>query len=218
MSVRPRKIGPCGCGRLVAHSPTSRRARGTRRRVRWVLPLLVAALALVMGPVFATTYVELTIEEIIAAAEVGFHGEVVDVAVEERDGLPWTVVTFRIERDLVGAVPPADGGEPTPLEPGTTIELEFLGGTLPGGPSLAVALMPAFTAGEQVVVLAYPDAGSASPIVGFRQGLWRVEDEILADEDDVPLGLDDGALARGGPAAPLGAVLDALSTALEGRP
>ena len=217
MSARPQTTEAAATGEVGAHAATVRAARPVAWRVRRALALLAAALVLATGAAVATTYVQLTIEEIVAAAEVGFHGEVLDVAVEERDGLPWTVVTFRIERDLVGAASPADGGEPTPLEPGTTIDLAFLGGTLPGGPSLAVALMPAFSPGEQVVVLAYEDTNAASPIVGYRQGLWRVEDDILADEDDVPLGLDGEVLGRGAPAAPLGAVLDAVAAALEER-
>ena len=194
-----------------------------RRANRWPRALheLVVALVAVAGSfALATTYVDLTLEQMASAADLAFLGEVADVVVVERDGMPWTRVEFRVERDLLaggpdGAGDDGDDGEPDAAE--GTLQLEFLGGTLPGGPSLAVALMPSFAVGERVVVLAY-DELAASPIVGFRQGLWRVEGDALVDETGVRLGLDGETPSAGGAAAPLDALVDAIAALLQEQP
>ena len=122
-------------------------------------------------------------EMVEATAEVGFYGEVVGVAVEERDGDPWTVVTFDIEQSLGRHRSPNEDTE-------EDVSFAFYGGTLPSGESLLVSLMPQFSEGDRVLMLAY-DAELYSPVVGFRQGLWRETTLGLRDETGRLLSLDD---------------------------
>lgn len=194
---------------LVQRSRTDRAPRppagAAPARVFWSLALLAAATLAALSPAHATTYRQLALPDMLAAAEVAFFGTVSGVRVEERAGDPWTVVSFEVARAFVGAT----GGEP--------LELAFLGGALPGGESLDVALMPAFERGEEVLVLAY-EGEFYSPIVGFRQGLWRRVGSDLVDEEGIRLGLDEeGALAPGAAGGEAEVVLDAVGLAFEGQ-
>ena len=179
------------------------RPKGLRARMRAVaLALFVGTL----GAAAATTYLAMTLDEMVAATEIAVYGVVESTTVEERDQMPWTRIAITVERDLA----PADGGL-------GQLELWLLGGTLPAGPSLVVAGMPRLEPGERVLVLAYDD-DFASPIVGFRQGLWRVVGDRLVAEDGRRLGFDGDALALDGDPAPIDALLDALQERLEARP
>lgn len=148
-----------------------------------------------------------------------FVGTVVDVSVTERAGAPWTEVRFEVDSLLKGA---ADGGADEQL---SLLTLAFLGGSMPGGEVLTVAGMPAFATGERVLAFTYAEP-YASPIVGFRQGLWRVTPGGLRDEDGTLLSIAaDGTLESGGDGASMEAVLSALEAQLpdidpdgEGRP
>ena len=165
--------------------------------------LLVAALALLTAAcAFATTYAELTLDELTTRAETAFYGTVSEVNVEERDGDPYTVVTFDVTRALTG-------------ELGETATLAFLGGTLDDGRSLVVTGMPQLSLGEEVIVFAY-DAPYYSPIVGFSQGLWRLSEEGFRDETGRVLSLNEaGEVTRDGAGAGTDALLDALVTRFE---
>ncbi len=162
--------------------------------------LLFAALWIVMGPTAgATTYTALSLEEIAQKADTAFYGTVGEVRVEDRDGEPWTVVTFTPERTLKGDL-------------GESFELSFYGGTPPEGPALLVDGMPRFETGETVLLFAY-DAAYYSPVVGFSQGLWRLSDAGLRDETGRVLSLDEeGALEPDGS----GAATEDLLSAFEG--
>lgn len=136
------------------------------------LPAAVLVLALfAAAPALATTYRHMTLDELVEAAELAFHGVVEDTRVTVEDGDPWTHVTFRLEELLLEP----DGDEEDGTVPADgTVTLAFLGGES-GGARLSVALMPEFAEGDEVLVLAY--AGRYySPVTGFRQGLWRLDD------------------------------------------
>lgn len=165
--------------------------------------LLVALLLSGAASATATTYLALTLPELLERTELAFYGTVSSVVVEERDGEPWTVVEFEVERPLTGL-----GNDEQPLE------LAFLGGELAGGETLRVNLMPGFVVGEQVLVLAY-DEQYLSPIVGFDQGLWRRIAGEFVDERGRRLGLDDsGRLTAGGVTGEGDLVLDAVAREL----
>lgn len=183
----------------------------------------------IVGAAWATTYRALPMDALIDSAQIAFYGEVRDVTVFEREGRPWTRVVFDVERDLMaeasaeqgtgaedgGGDSGRDSGDSDDTETGvqgdgSSVELAFLGGSLPGGPSLAVALMPAFEVGERVLVFAYL-SDTASPLVGFRQGLWRSDGDALRDEDGQLLGIQEGMVVAGAPAASIGAILDVLA-------
>lgn len=188
-----------------SHRP-GRARRGSALVLLAVLTLLPAA--------FATTYLELTIDEMLARAEIAIYAEVVAVETELRNGLPWTVVTFAPSRDLLDP-PEATADVEAAEAPLDDVQLAFLGGDPDdGGPTLIVNLMPVFEVGEQVVVLAYRDE-YASPIVGFRQGLWRDSALGLIDETGRILSLDDESnLLLDGGGAGLEAVLQAFERSL----
>lgn len=174
------------------------------RPLQRLLLALLAALAIASAS--ATSYLELDFDEMLQKADLVAFAEVLDVRVEARDGRPWTVVALE-------PIAPLRGFEER--EPDTPLELAFLGGSLPGGASLTVSLMPAFSAGESLLLLAY-DGGFASPIVGFRQGLWRERDGVLVDDAGRVLTVVDGALQLQGDGSPTDAVLDALRARLGG--
>lgn len=169
--------------------------------------LLVLACALT-GSAVATTFVELSVPALLERAEKALHAVVDDVRFEERGAEPWTVVTFRVEQDFL-----ADADE----NAGEQVELAFLGGTRLDGSTLAVELMPQFTVGDEVLLLAY-EADYYSPLVGFNQGVWWLEGQVWRDQQAAPLGVAEetgelGAFASGSPAE----VVAALASALEGR-
>ncbi|MEX2536210.1 MAG: hypothetical protein WD273_11505 [Trueperaceae bacterium] len=172
--------------------------------IRFVAALLAALL--MSGPAGATTYRELSLPEMLDSAQIAFFGTVAAVRIEEREGEPWTVVEFEIERLLAGS---ADNSP--------ALELSFLGGDLPGGAGYRINLMPGFEVGEQVLLLAYAE-NYISPIVGFNQGLWRQAGEALLDESGRRLSLDDeGRLVHGGLEGGFDLVLDAVDRELEAR-
>ena len=152
---------------------------------------------------WATTYRQLSLSEMLERTEIAFLGTVASLRVEERQGEPWTVVEFEVDRALDGV-----SGESNRLE------LAFLGGELPGE-ALRVNLMPGFEVGEQVLLFAY-DESYISPVVGFDQGLWRRGDDGLVDERGRLLGLDDeGRLTVAGVESDLDLILDTIERELE---
>ncbi|MEJ2292399.1 MAG: hypothetical protein P8Y13_02345 [Deinococcales bacterium] len=170
--------------------------------------VLVAAWALLAPYACATTYLQLTPEAMLAKASLVFVGTVSDVSVKNDNGTPWTHVSFTVDVALKGVSVDAQGQATQP------VELAFLGGSVPGGPALTVGGMPQFTKGEKVLVFAY-DQAYASPIVGFRQALWRVTPAGLQDEDGQLLSLtDSGKLVSGGSGAPLDSIVTAIRDAL----
>ena len=169
--------------------------------------LWLSLLACLSVTAFATTYRALSLETMLSQADLGFYGEVTGVSVEDRSGEPWTVVTFQVLENLKGS-DLTEGAE-------DGLSLTFLGGTLPSGESLSVSLMPQFSVGEQVVVLAY-ERELYSPIVGFRQGLWRDTELGLRDETGRLLSLnEDDELTLDGEGGATEVLLERLKTALE---
>lgn len=157
----------------------------------------------------ATTFRELSLDELFNRAEISFYGAVREVTTENREGEPYTLVTFEVTRPLGSAPVEAAEGE-TP-----TVQLAFYGGTLPNGQTVSVEGMPEFALGDEVLVLAY-DAPYYSPIVGFSQGLWRRTPGGLEDPFGRVLSLNAaGALVRGGDNTDVQAVLAAVGARLE---
>lgn len=159
-------------------------------------------IALLLGFASATTYRELSLDELVTRAELGFLGTVSEIATTVREGEPYTQVTFTVSRPLTG-------------ELDETVTLTFYGGTLPDGRTTEVEGMPRFARGDEVVILAY-DAPYYSPIVGFSQGLWRATPDGFEDQAGRLLSLSDaGRLLRDGEGSDQTAVLDALAARLE---
>lgn len=205
-------------------------------RTRMAPALMIVALLGVLSGAFATTYLERTPEQALERADRVFLGTVADVRVEGRQGTPWTLVTFEVEAVLKGSEDDGDGYEaegssgagasdgaqddPAPLAPDALpgeLVLAFLGGAAPGGSVMTVAGMPAFDVGERVLAFSYADA-YASPIVGYRQGLWRVTPGAVRNDDGDLLSVDaNGSLSAGGDGSSLDDVLAALEARLDGE-
>lgn len=170
---------------------------------------LIVLAALLLGFATATTYRELSLDQIVNRAELGFFGRVATVAVAVQEGEPYTEVTFDVLRRLTGEA----AGFVTDAET-SSVTLSFYGGTLPNGRSVTVEGMPKFARGDEVLILAY-DAPYYSPIVGFSQGFWRATPTGFQDMNGRLLSLSDaGRLLRDGPGSEQTAVLDALETEL----
>lgn len=157
----------------------------------------------------ATSYRELSLDELFNRAETAFYGSVSEITSENRDGEPYTVVTFSVTDALGRGTDEGAAAE-------ATEQLAFYGGTLPNGRTVSVQGMPEFALGDEVLVFAY-DAPYYSPIVGFSQGLWRRTPGGLGDEVGRLLALNSaGTLVRGGDNTDVQAVLSAVQTRLEG--
>ena len=153
---------------------------------------------------FATTFKTLSLEEMIQQADLAFYGQVTKVEVIERDKEPWTQVSFTVTEALLAT------------EKDATEVLNFYGGTLDSGLSLTISLMPTFSEGEDILILAYKD-DFYSPIVGFRQGLWRNQGQGLKDETGRVLSLIDGKLELDGSGGGNEDILRTLKDMLENR-
>lgn len=190
-----------------------------RRVVRLVVALLLAVAAL---PAVATSYRLMSPSEVLLAADLVFYGTVTDVVTRDRAGGTWSVVTLRVDELLkgFGYDPAVDGGVggsaggnaggsagelPGPPDAEAvapeTVTLEFLGGTAAGS-ELLVSGAPSWRFDDSYLVAAYEQHDLASPLVGFRQGLWLLAEEGLVD-------LDGTWLAVGADGSPVRAQLDA---------
>jgi len=153
-----------GVGKRVVKGVVEGVVKGVGKRG---YPLFGLLLVLVLATATATTYLELSLEEMFDKADLAFFGEVTASESEAREGEPWTLVTFNVARDLRGDLEAEE------------ITLAFYGGSA-DGVTVNVTDMPQFRRGEEVLILAY-DAEYYSPIVGFVQGLWRLEAQGFTD-------------------------------------
>lgn len=116
----------------------------------------------------ATVMVELSLEELIAGADVVVHATVERAGVRRavRDGRlePETVVTLRVHEWIVGA-----GGE--------TVSLRELGGVTADGSGVLYDGTPTYTAGEEVIVFLArrPEAPHDLRTLGMVQGKMRID-------------------------------------------
>ncbi len=165
---------------------------------------LLLILSLILGTAGATTYAQLSLEEMLERAQLAFYGRGSEVTVEEQEGEPWTVVSFTVLESLLGQ-----------LE--SEHSLSFYGGTLPSGLQVLVTGMPSFIVGDEVLVLAY-DGAYYSPIVGFSQGLWRLGPRGFVSERQELLSLDEeGQLLLDGAGGANEEILASLRARLEAR-
>jgi len=130
----------------------------------------------------ATSVVELTFADLVAQAEVIAVGTVSDIH-EQWDAtqkVPLTLVTFSDLTVLKG-------------NPGTSMTLEFVGGTMPNGLVMVISGVPHFTVGEKTVVFCAGNHRDFCPLAGVWQGLLRVMTdpqrgiETVSDNFRVPI-------------------------------
>lgn len=157
--------------------------------------LVTLAAILAAAPGQATTLVQLDLEHLVDGAEGIFTGTAVhSEVVPSGDGnSPFTFVTFDVESALKGVFP------------GRHVTLRLHGGALEDQLTI-VHGMPEFEVGETYLVFVHGNGVSASPVLGWFQGQFRVSREalsgkpILVDWRGAPvLGLADGRFERGRP-------------------
>lgn len=122
----------------------------------------------------ATVYAKLTLEQQVEKAEVIVHATIKAVTAETRTGKPWVVYTLDPKRFVLGTATdlPQSAGAPSFAVFGSaTVRLE-------GAPS--------FKAGDEVVLMLYKTAYD-SPVVGFRQGAYRIADGKVQTLDGKPV-------------------------------
>ena len=127
--------------------------------------LLMISLALLLftGSVNSTTVTRMSFSAVIDAAKtiaVGTVSAVEPVWDDDRQ-VPFTEVSFEIEETVKGEV-------------GAVLVLRFLGGPAPNGLTLEVSDMPTFAVAQRVVLFADEGTGRACPLIGWWQGLYRV--------------------------------------------
>ena len=152
----------CGAGYKL-------RVRSNRSLIRLVaLVVLGAAAAVPLVPASsrATVLTAMAFDEQCRDAGRIFVGRVQTIESRRNPASPAyfeTLVTFAVDESVTGAT-------------GTDVTLRFSGGTVDGARQ-SIDGMPEFAIGERYVVMAdgsdRPPA--VSPIVGFNQGLYRVE-------------------------------------------
>ena len=151
-------------------------------RVKLVLLFFTVMLLRPSTTVSATTVMELTFAALVSQADVIAVGTVSDIR-EQWDAaqqVPLTLVTFSNLSVLKG-------------NPGTSMTLEFLGGTMPNGLVMMIHGVPRFTVGEKTVVFRTGNQREVCPLVGVWQGLLRVVNnpqqgvETVSDSFRIPL-------------------------------
>jgi len=154
---------------------------------RSITILVLFSLAVCLSFVSATTYKSLSMEEVINATEIVFHGKVISIEVElleNNQGVqePWTKVTFEVIESFKGDLSESHS-------------LYFFGGESESQ-TIVVDDMPQFLNEESVLVFAY-DAQYYSPVVGFSQGLFRLDEEAWQSETGKWLGVAEGSISLG---------------------
>lgn len=199
-----------------------------RRPVLAPRHLLAALLCVGMWHGSATTFRFMTPVDVLSAADLVFLGTVTDVVTESRDDQPWTLVSLSVDDLFLGfgydpasADESADGDELPWQDPAfqvpETVTLAFLGGDTQASGTLLVSGSPTLRREETYLVAAYQQDGLASPIVGFRQGVWRLDDEGFTDLDGTALAVaDDGRPVRADVGAGASQVLFAVRSVLAG--
>lgn len=139
---------------------------GLRRRVGCLAICAVALLA--SFPAHSTVIVAKSFDDLTAEADLIFVGTVTGLQsrwVDEEQSAIETVVTFSVEEALLGDL-------------GKEESLRFSGGEVDGLRE-QIAGVPRFVVGQRVVLFARR-GHSASPVVGFHQGCFRVVDGAAA--------------------------------------
>lgn len=142
---------------------------------------IITILLFLFSSSIATTYKSLTVDEIIQRTDIAFHATVTEVVVEVREDAngqtdPWTKVSFEILEALKGDVV-------------GTHSLYFYGGSSEEK-TLQVEAMPVFRVSDELLVFAY-DATYYSPLVGFSQGLFRLDEGTWQNESGMWLMVDE---------------------------
>jgi hypothetical protein len=130
-------------------------------KIRVLMCVLLVGLGTTAG---ATLVAPLSLDELVARADMVFEGTVVDVRSSWREGREGRVimsdVTFRVVRGFKG-------------DPSQQVVLEMFGGTI-GKDTMRIAGMPAFAPGDHDVLFVRRGGTSGLPLVGLMYGRFKV--------------------------------------------
>ena len=116
-----------------------------------------------LPPASATTVRQFPFDELVASAALIFEGEVSELRSEQIDGLVYTFVRFEVREVLKGR------------DPGTSLELRFLGGEA-GGSRVQVAEQSIPRLGEAGFYFVDSLQGNTvNPLLGWSQGRFLIE-------------------------------------------
>ena len=138
--------------------------RSTRRALRPVFGMALAALTLGASATETAAQSEMTFSEVAGRAELIAVGAVAGITHTwdaDREA-PFTDVIFTEVEVLKGATTDSE------------LTLRFLGGPAPDGYFLSVAGMPQFAVGERAVVFVAGNGAQVCPLVGWTAGLYRL--------------------------------------------
>ncbi|GEM47939.1 hypothetical protein DC3_35740 [Deinococcus cellulosilyticus NBRC 106333 = KACC 11606] len=131
-------------------------------------------IALTLGMAHATTVSALTFEEQVKKADVILHVRIVDVKTIQSKNYPWQQYTLSVKETLKGNANVLPQVQDVP-------SFNVLGGdtwTLEGAPT--------FRKDEEWVVFLYKTPYD-SPVVGFNQGMYRIQDGRVLGVDSLNL-------------------------------
>jgi hypothetical protein len=140
-----------------------------------ILQLILVPFAL-FTLAFATTYPKLTLEVQLERAEVITRAVIKEVKREERNKRPWTVYLLETKQYWRG-----EG-----LLPKTSDTPSF---AVYGSDKIRLEGAPGFKVGDEWIFLLYTK-NFDSPIVGFKQGAYRLEGTAVLDTDNKPVQID----------------------------
>jgi len=132
-----------------------------------VKPGMLAALtAALVAPALATTVKTLTLAEQAKKADVIVHARISDVTTQTRDGVIWTAYRLAITETVTG--------DPSVLP------------SVENDPSVWVMAgltdAPTFSVNDELIVLLYRGTFD-SPVVGFNQGVYRIQGGKITGSD-----------------------------------
>lgn len=128
--------------------------------------MLAALTAALVAPALATTVKTLTLAEQAKKADVIVHARISDVTTQTRDGVIWTAYRLAITETVTG--------DPSVLP------------SVENDPSVWVMAgltdAPTFSVNDELIVLLYRGTFD-SPVVGFNQGVYRIQGGKITGSD-----------------------------------
>ncbi len=135
--------------------------------------LLLAIIAVALGPMTATTVIPPTFEQLVQQAELIFQGTVTDVrSVWEGEGAQRhidTYVTFQIGENVKG-------------NSGASYTIRLLGGTV-GDETMEVTDTPKFKIGDRDILFVEHNNEQFVPLVGINNGRFHVQRDEQTGRD-----------------------------------
>ena len=127
---------------------------------------------LTVEPASATSVLAPDFDSMVNRSELIFSGRMIGQHCEWRQVEGRRIIVTIVSFDVLAA---------HKGQPGRTIDLQFLGGTI-GDVSLDVSEMPKFKQGERAVLFVEGNGVNASPLIGFYHGRFKLEHDSAGRE------------------------------------